>query len=385
MRRMLGIAVVLLLVAAGAYWLVVAQRARPQGATMVVRRGAISATVETTGRVRSARMARLASQVTGIVEQIPVKPGDQVAAQAILLQLSNPALERAVRQAEIQLEIQEAALVQARSGSSDAAIAIATARLRQATVVLQTVQKAYDKIANQQDAATSSEAISLEAAKVSYEVAKSEFQRAVHGASSDETAQLSRQRDAARLNLEAARAQLENAHLRAPFAGTVLEISVQENEIANAGSQLVILADMSRLEIVAPIDEIDVAEIAVGQQVEVLLDAFPEKRLSGQVTHLDPAAAPQRGSTVYEATIVLNQSEPGLRPDLGANLQITTLKREGVLLVPNRAIQRVGQRKIVRLVEGRRVREVEVTLGLANREETEVVRGLEEGQVCLVE
>ncbi len=385
MRKRIIIGIIVLLVAAGAYLVYRQVGARRRMNLATVRRGVISATVETTGRIQAARQARLSPQVSGIVQKVAAKPGDRVSQGDLLLKLSVSSLERAVRQAKLSLEIQELQLAQAKSGGDDASIAIARARLRQATVALQAAQAAYDKIAKKEGAATSVEAIALESAKVSYEIAKAEFDRAVHGAPAEEVALLTKQQDLARLALEDALERLEQANVRAPFAGTLLEVEVKENEIAHAGNPVIVLADTSTLEIVASIDEIDIGEVSVGQKVEIVLDAFPEKRLAGEITHIDPAAAPQRGSTVYEATVSFRGEGLAIRPGMGTNLTITTVERPQVLLVPSRAIQTIGRRKVVRVLEGGNVREVEVKTGLSNRVETEIISGLREGQIVRIE
>ena len=93
----------------------------------------------------------------------------------------------------------------------------------------------------------------------------------------------------------------------------------------------------------------------------------------------------QRGSTVYEAVIKFDARGLRLRLGMDANLKIVTLEKEGVLLVPNRAIQPIGRRKVVKVLDGRNVREVEVVTGLSNENETEIVDGLTEGQRILIE
>ncbi|NLS78000.1 MAG: efflux RND transporter periplasmic adaptor subunit [Chloroflexi bacterium] len=353
--------------------------------TAQVRRGVISATVETTGSIRPARQVRLSPQVTGTVARVAVATGDVVEPGDLLLELREPALERAVRQAELSLEIQELQLQQARYGGSDAEIAIATARLRQATVVLQAAQEEYDEIAGQEGASTSDEAIALEGAKVNYEIAKAGFDGAVNGADADRIALLTKQRDLAALGLESARDQLAQTRLLAPFAGTVLAIDVRPEEAAYARNPLLTLADLTRLEVVAQIDEIDIGAVAEGQEVEIMLDAFPGQRLRGQINHIAPAATPQRGSTVYEATIAFSGEGLRVRPDMGTNVTIITLAKEDALLVPNRAIQRVGQAQVVRVLEGRKAQEREVVVGLSNRDETEILEGLREGETVLLE
>lgn len=379
------IVVFVFVVAAGGYWAYREFWPRRPGETAIARRGVISATVETTGRIQAAKQARLAPQVSGIVQRVYVRPGDAVAEGDLLLELKVPSLERAVRQAELNLEIHELQLAQAKSGGSDADIAIAKARLRQATVVLQAAQEDYDKIKDREDAPTSDKAIALENAKVAFEIAKASFEKAVHGAEADEIEILEKQRELAALTLEGAVEQLSQAQMRAPFAGTVLAVDTKEAQIAHGGNPIITLADLTRLEIVAQIDEIDIGEVSLGQAVEIILDAFPDKRLSGEVVHIAPAAIPQRGSTVYEATISFDNEGLPIRPDMGTNLTIITLEHDHALLVPNRAVQTVGSKKVVRVREGRHVREREVTVGLSNRQESEILDGLREGEVVLLE
>lgn len=120
------------------------------------------------------------------------------------------------------------------------------------------------------------------------------------------------------------------------------------------------------------------AEIAPDQEVEIRLDAYPAHTLSGAIVNLAPAASPQRGSTAYEAMVKFDAGGLTLRLGMGANLKVITLEKEGVLLVPNRAIQPIGRRKVVRVLEGRSIRQVEVVTGLSNESETEIVEGLAE-------
>ena len=384
-RRIIILAIVLLLIGAAIllgyrYW-----ANRRLGSTALVRYGVISSIVETTGRVQAPRQVDAAPQVSGMVVQVAVEAGSRVKRGALLIELYDPGLERAVRQAQLNLEIRELQLENAKYGGSDAQIAIAMARVRQATVARQAAQDAYDDIAHQDGAATSDEAIALEAVKVNYEIAKAEFDRVVHGAEPNEVELLIKQRDQAKLSLEAAREQQAHALLLAPFDGTVLAVNVKMDEVAYARNPAIRLADLTRLEVIAQIDEIDIGAVTVGQKVQVVLDAFPGQPFQGEILHIAPAATPQRGSTVYEATIAFVPEGLDIRPDMSTNLTITTMERSNVLLVPNRAVQRIGQKRVVKVIQGHRVTESEVVVGLSNREATEIISGLSEGQVVLLE
>jgi len=353
--------------------------------TVVVRRGTITATVQATGTVQPRRQARLSLRTGGTVQEIHVEVGDKVEAGAVLLRLDTADLERAVRQAELALEARRAELQNARLGPDASQVEIARANLRRATVQLQAAQAAYDEVANEPDAATSPEAVALENAKASYEQAKAEFERIVEGPTPEEIARLENQVAAAEVALQEAEARLAQAQLVAPFPGIVLEVTVHEGENVGPGQPLILLADLSTLEIVAEIDEIDIGEVQPGQAVKIRLDAFPGEELRGTVVHVAPAASTERGAGTFLGRVRFEPTDLPLKPGMGATLEITTLEKQGVLLVPNRAVQALGPRKIVKVWRNGRVEEVEVVTGLSNAEVTEIVKGLQEGDVVIVE
>ena len=383
--KKLVVGVLILALLGGGYWAYRAVRGSRPANTAVVRRGTITASVEAMGVVRAAREAHLSLKMGGTVQRIFVQVGGEVEEGEVLLTLDTRELERRVREAELSLEVQKLQLAKARAGPSDAEIEIAKANLRRATVAREAAQADYDEIADEEDAATSPEAVALERAKADYERARAEFERAVEGATPEEIELLEKQVALAEVALEEAKARLAEAQIIAPFAGTVTAIEVREGENVGALVPLITLSDLTTLEIVAQIDEIDVAEVAVGQKVQIRLDAFPGEELAGTITRVAPAATTERGSTIYQAVVRFERTDLPLRLGMGANLRITTLEKADVLLVPNRAIQPIGRKRVVRVLEGGNVREVEVVTGLSNESETEIVEGLREGEVVLVE
>jgi HlyD family secretion protein len=383
--RKLVVGVLILALLGGGYWAYQAARSQRPANTALVRRGTITATVEAMGVVRAAREARLSLKMGGTVQRIFTQVGEEVEEGDVLLALDTTELEWRVREAELSLEVQDLQLAEARAGPSAAEIEIAKANLRRATVAREAAQAAYDEIADEEDAATSSEAVALEGAKTDYERARAEFERAVEGATPEEIELLEKRVALAEVSLEEAKARLAEAQISAPFAGTVTAIEVQEGENVSALAPLIILSDLATLEILAQIDEIDVAEVAVDQKVQTRLDAFPGQELKGMITRVAPAATTERGSTTYQAVVRFEETDLPLKLGMGANLKITTLEKADVLLVPNRAIQPLGRKKVVRVLEGGTVREVEVVTGLSNESETEIVDGLREGEVVLVE
>jgi multidrug efflux pump subunit AcrA (membrane-fusion protein) len=358
---------------------------RRVASTILVRRGTITATVETAGKVRSARQVELSLPFGGRVKRVAVSVGDKVKAGQLLLELEAPDGERQVEEAELNLEIRQLQLDKARTGASPEEIEIAQANLRKAALAKQVAQAAYDEIADEENAEASLEALALQQATIDYQIAQRNYERLVNGPPTNELAALEKQLESAQLALERAQAQLGEMRLIAPLVGTVVRVEVSEGEMVPAYRPVVVIADLTSLQIVAEVDEIDVAEVVPDQEVEIRLDAYPGQALSGTIVSLAPAASPQRGSTVYEAVVEFDAEGLALRLGMGANLKIITLEEEGVLLVPNRAIQSIGRRRVVKVVDGSSIREVEVITGLSNESETEIVEGLAERQKILIE
>ncbi|HID87637.1 MAG TPA: biotin/lipoyl-binding protein, partial [Anaerolineae bacterium] len=224
--KKLVVGVLILALLGGGYWAYRAVRGSRPANTAVVRRGTITASVEAMGVVRAAREAHLSLKMGGTVQRIFVQVGGEVEEGEVLLTLDTRELERRVREAELSLEVQRLQLAKARAGPSDAEIEIAKANLRRATVAREAAQADYDEIADEEDAATSPEAVALERAKADYERARAEFERAVEGATPEEIELLEKQVALAEVALEEAKARLAEAQIIAPFAGTVTAIEV---------------------------------------------------------------------------------------------------------------------------------------------------------------
>lgn len=356
--------------------------ARPPN-VVLVRRGRITASVEATGQVRAEREAGLSLRSGGVVKEVLVKAGEQVGRGDVLIRADSQEAENQVREAELSLQIRQIEYDNLKAAPTGEQIEIARAGLRRAAAALQAAQSAYDDVAKGGDASGSREAAALEAAKLDYETARANFEQAIRGPTQDRLDIAAKSLELARLSLESARARLEYCTVVAPFAGTVLQVSVREGETAY-GEKVIRLADLSALEVVAQIDELDIAELVVGQEAEILLDALPGQVLQGRVARLTPGATPQRGTVGYEAVIAFSPGDAPVLPDMTANLQITTLTHDDTLLVPSRAVEMRGRGKWVRVAEGGRIRDARVTTGLSDAENTEILDGLREGQQVVV-
>jgi HlyD family secretion protein len=126
--------------------------------------------------------------------------------------------------------------------------------------------------------------------------------------------------------LEGARIALEKTALVAPLSGTVCAVMIEEGEMVMAGVPVVVIGDLSALQVETDdLSEVDVVEVAVGQEVEVevSVDAMPDLELHGRVRDVAPMAEERHGDIVYTVTIELEEGlEAGLRWGMTAYVDI---------------------------------------------------------------
>ena len=140
------------------------------------------------------------------------------------------------------------------------------------------------------------------------------------------------QRDAAQASVEqaqvalaAAQAQLDRTQLHAPFAGTVVDVSVDPGDTAEPGAVVVVLATLDELQArTTDLTELDVARVALDQVVDVTIDALPEVNLRGHVARIGEQSVDYRGDVTYPVTVGLDETHPGLRWGMTALVEIET-------------------------------------------------------------
>jgi multidrug efflux pump subunit AcrA (membrane-fusion protein) len=130
----------------------------------------------------------------------------------------------------------------------------------------------------------------------------------------------------------------------------------------------------------------DIGRITEGQPVTITLDALPDEILSGRIDSIADGAKLDTGVVAYPVTVSLQSSNAPLRPGMTANVNIVTERRENVLLVPNRFVRidrTTGKASVDRLV-GQQIQPTEIQIGLRDEALSEVLAGLEEGDVVVL-
>ena len=191
-------------------------------------------------------------------------------------------------------------------------------------------------------------------------------------------------------SLENAQDKLDDYQVTAPISGTVVSKDAKAGDKVEGGSSgtLCMIYDMSYLEMTLYIDELDISDVAVGQSVSVTADAVEGKRYTGQVTRVSIAGTTSGGTTVYPVTVRIDEFD-GLRPGMNVDAEIVLTSAEGVLSIPNNALNR-GDTVLITADSPSAANALEqeapegyvyvqVTTGVSDDDYIEITSGLQEG------
>jgi HlyD family secretion protein len=454
----------------------------PAGETAVVERSTLRVTVDASGSLAPSDEVALAFRSSGQVAEVLVEVGDVVQAGDVLARLDDADAREAVADAELQVAQAEVSLALARvdaelelaqadidgaQASYEAAVALSARTSDRLTSARVSLEQAQDSLADalenynsawdpardwelnvrwKKDALESEREAAeqaLERAQYDLEVAQANYNLEVAGISESDVQnawtkvlnaqaaleneplqlrQLELSLSQAQLKLDSARRALEELVLSAPVNGTVTVLNVNAGEMASAGQAALVLSDLATLVVDINLDESDVAQISVGQEAIVSVDAFPDAELAGKVVDIAPVAEVQSGVVLYPVTVQLTPTGLPVRAGMTTDVEIVIASKENALIVPLRAVRSAnGQSFVLRQVAsaqtfppagaqqpgggtgiGQRTVQVEVsvdasgqpipfgfeqtqvTLGLMTETEVEIASGLEEGDVVSV-
>ena len=145
----------------------------------------------------------------------------------------------------------------------------------------------------------------------------------------------------AQISMENLQDTMNNYTITAPISGTVIEKDVKAGDALTSGTTLCVLYDLSYLEMVINVDELQVSDLSVGQSVQVTADAVPDKTYIGEVTRVSMKGSSSGGTTTYPVTVRIDDID-GLRPGMNANAEIVVANATSALCVPNAAIVQGG-------------------------------------------
>ena len=174
-----------------------------------------------------------------------------------------------------------------------------------------------------------------------------------------------------------ARTRLQKMAIHAPFAGTVGLRSISEGDYLSRGQDIVTLINSNPIKLEFRIPEVYLSEVAIGQSVDVLVDAFRGEKFSGEVYAIAPEVDVGGRSFMVRAQIANDDNR--LVPGLFAQVELVLERKENALLIPEAALMPAGdQQYVYRIEDGKAVR-AEVSLGMRQGDLVEVISGLDAG------
>ena len=150
----------------------------------------------------------------------------------------------------------------------------------------------------------------------------------------------------ARTNLSIARVRLEDATVRAPSNGTIIEKPVSEGMVissatssASGGTTILKMADLTKVRMRAFVNETDIGSVQPAQTATVTVDAFPNRRFVGLVERVEPEAVVQSSVTMFPVLVTLNNFDNALKPGMNGQVTMDIARHDNVLAVPSDAIR----------------------------------------------
>ena len=396
-RRHRIAAAVLTLVLPSAWLLAGERRGTDAMVVAPVKRGPFAVVVTTAGELRARQFVQVTAppggqqagvyqmKISSIVpEGTVVKQGDVVA------ELDRTTVAPKFQEVSLALQKADAQYEQA---MLDSTLNLSTARENIRTMELGLEEKRLAKEQSVYEAPTVKRQaeIDYEKAQRALAQAKADYETKTEQARAkmrEVGAEVSRQRGL----LKAVQDFMAGFTIKAPAPGMVIYAKEWNGKKRTTGSQVnawdpgvAQLPDLTHMESVTYVNEIDVRKVAVGQPVAITLDADPTKRLTGKVTSVANVGEqrPNADAKVFEVKLQVEQSDSTLRPGMTTGNSIETLKVADALFVPLEALGSESGVSFVYKLAGRVVKQ-EVGTGAMNDDEVIIVRGLEVGDRVLL-
>ncbi|MHB9035647.1 MAG: efflux RND transporter periplasmic adaptor subunit [Armatimonadota bacterium] len=197
--------------------------------------------------------------------------------------------------------------------------------------------------------------------------------------------------DAAQARLAESRAALANAQAQlayttivSPVNGVVARKHKEVGETAMPLDPIYTVIDLNKMWVTAEVDEEDAAALALGQKVDITLDAYPGGVIPGRVVRVSHIAEPKDvgrvRAKVVRAKIFVEDKTIPLRPGMEVDVNGSIPAGRRTLLVPNDAVMRDGDKDIVYIIKDGKAHRREVKIGQSNFESTQILSGLKEGE-----
>jgi HlyD family secretion protein len=348
-----------------------------------VERQDIVSTVSTNGRVEPSDEFQAHAPMAGVVGQVFVGLNQQVKTGQELVKMDDSGARKAVAEAAAALASAKSNLASLEHGgtqderlSASGDLQTALIQQQQAAAALRSIQKLETQgAASPNEVSAAQERLNVANSKVSQLQ-----QRRTGRYSTDDIAVQRSQVAQAQASLDAARTELADVDIYAPFHGTVFSIPVHQYDFVNAGDMLLKMADLSKMQVRAYFDEPEIGKLAIGQPVTIVWDAKPNHIWHGHVLEAPTTVITYNGTrNVGECLISVDDANGDLLPNINVTVKVTTLSRNNVLSLPREALHTEGTSNFVFKIVDAHLQKTPVSVGVVNLTRVEITGGLQSG------
>jgi len=187
----------------------------------------------------------------------------------------------------------------------------------------------------------------------------------------------------AEVEVKFAQMQLDKTKIRAPFSGIICDIKVSLQEHVVSQQELFTLVNISRIRVEAKVLESEISKMKSGREVDLKFSAYPERIFKGQVKAISPIINPE--DKTCKVIIDLPNPKEEIKPGMHAEVEIAAEIHENKILIPQEAVLVRGGRKLAFVVEEGLAKWRYIEVGLENEDYAEVLDGIKEGEMVIVE
>ncbi len=413
--------------------------------TMPLKKGDLVVIVGATGTVEANQTAELAWQTTGRVEKVNVKVNDRVKAGDVLASLAENTLPQSIILAQADLVDAKKALDNVINSNTETAEAYSTlldaeqtlkdeakdrdqwnynganidrvndarAKFIAAEEEYKIYKDAYEAVKNQpvddpqrvkakkdrddykliRDKALRTLSYILgkaygqqvaedfavyDVAKAKLNDAQRDWNRVKNGPNADDIS-------AAEAKVAAAEATVSMGRLEAPFDGTVTQADPKVGDQITEGMFGIRLDDLSQLFVDVQISEVDINRVKVGQKADLTFDAINGVTYTGEVTEVASVGVDKGSGVDFTVRLKIIDPDQQVRPGMTAAVNVIVSQASDVLTVPSRAVRSKDGKRIVYILQGGTLHEVEVQVGASSDTSVEITSGdVKEGDLIVL-
>ena len=370
--------------------------------------------IKSSGSVVPIETVNLSPKQAGKLIQLLVEQGARVNRGQVIARMDNANLIPQLYQAQASAAASEANLAKLRNGNRPEDIAAAQARVEAARGRLDaarsrlalTNMKTNRFRSLQTEGAISSDRFDevvtddrsaqadLQTAQANLVEATRLLEESRNGSRAEDIAQAEAQLAQAIAGIRIIEVQIEDTIIRAPFAGIITQKYANAGAFvtptttasaSNSSSSTSIVAIANGLEIIAKVPEVDISQIKIGQEVEIVADAFPTEVFKGKVRLIAPEAIIEQNVTSFQVRVTLETGKDKLQSGMNTDLRFIGKQIDGALVVPTVAIvTQEGKTGLLIADEKGKPKFQPVTIGSTVDNQTQILSGAKVGDRVFV-